>query len=431
MVNERRWLVVIFSLYFFLAAGYSLLMPIWEAPDEPAHYHIAKHLARFGKYPSFKQNYEAYQPRPYYYFASWTIRALDQINPAFTTYALPKEYKQNIRVRERRFDWNDSNYRFLLGVYTLRWINILFGALALWFNWKAFRWIAPAKSTLQLSALALTSLTPQFLHIMSSVNNDALGTLAGAILFYLAVRVSAGSSSAITILSIALAFVLPFTTKLTVLPISAALLSLVSSKLIFKSLERRRLLIWGGAILIIAGLLYFVFPEILRSAQGEITWRLFSLRKNALTSKYITFISNQIIQTYWGYVGWLAVGLPNGVARWLTVLGATGMIFQVLRLIKAKSREPQLKAWIATFTIAAFTILAVTRNGLTTGATQGRLLFPAIGALSMLMISGWYAILPERYQQNLPLLVTISMAGYTLLLWFTGILPVYYQPFLD
>ena len=30
--------------------------------------------------------------------------------------------------------------------------------------------------------------TPQYLHIMSSVNNDALGTLAGALLFYLVVR---------------------------------------------------------------------------------------------------------------------------------------------------------------------------------------------------------------------------------------------------
>jgi hypothetical protein len=28
MVNERRWLILIFSLYFILALGYSLLMPI-------------------------------------------------------------------------------------------------------------------------------------------------------------------------------------------------------------------------------------------------------------------------------------------------------------------------------------------------------------------------------------------------------------------
>src|SRR5574341_527595 len=141
MVNERRWLTLIFSLYFSLAFGYSLLMPIWEAPDEPAHYDLAWHVARTDRFPTYEHNYEAYQPRAYYYAASFVIRALDQFNPRLSDYFLPPHQVRNLRKPVSMFNWTPANYRFLLGVYSLRWINILFGALALWLNWKTFRLI--------------------------------------------------------------------------------------------------------------------------------------------------------------------------------------------------------------------------------------------------------------------------------------------------
>src|SRR3990172_3877048 len=135
MVNERRWLALIFALYFLLAFGYSLLMPIWESPDEPAHYHLAWHLTRYDEFASPEINYETHQPRLFYYLGSWILRALDRVGPELTMYDLPKEYKANIRTPERRFEWTDENYHFLLGVYVLRWVNIIFGGLALWLNW--------------------------------------------------------------------------------------------------------------------------------------------------------------------------------------------------------------------------------------------------------------------------------------------------------
>jgi hypothetical protein len=81
--------------------------------------------------------------------------------------------------------------------------------------------------------------------------------------------------------------------------------------------------------------------------------------------------------------------------------------------------------------IARFTILAIARNGLTTGATQGRLLFPAIGAISLHMVSGWHEVLPELYQSKLPFFVITLMFLLTMALWLFGVLPVYFQPFLD
>jgi hypothetical protein len=431
MVNERRWLALIFALYALLAVGYSLLMPIWEAPDEPAHFHLAWTIARKDRYATYDRNYEAYQPRAYYYAASLVIRALDEFNPRFSNYFLPPHQPRNLRKPIAMFHWKPANYRFLLGVYMLRWINILFGAFALWLNWKAFRLLAPEKPGLRLAALALAALTPQYLHIMSSVSNDAPGTLAGALLFYLGMRFTSEPSNLPGLLSILLAVGLPFITKLTVLPVSAALLVIVAWGWFFNLRSKRWLVFSGVAVLLGAGIFYVLFPETIQSALGEIKWRLLSFRKNAFTQKYIKFIMSQIIWTYWGKVGWLAIGLHAYIVNFLTALGLTGILLQTYRLIRSKTTEPQFNLWLGTWIVGIFTILAVLRNGLTTSATQGRFLFPAMGALSVLMVGGWHTMLPERYQRMLPALIILLFLCCNMILWLTGILPAYYQPFLD
>jgi hypothetical protein len=431
MVNERRWLVLIFALYFLLAVGYSLLMPLWEAPDEGAHYHLAWYLHYKNTYATPEKNYEASQPRLFYYLDSFVLRAIDKINPDLTAYYFPKEYKYNIRIRERRFDWTDENYRFLLGVYALRWINILFGGLALWLNWKTFKLILPEKSTLCLGALAVAAVTPQYLHIMSSVNNDAIGTLAGALLFYLAIRFLKESSNQLGLALMVLAFLLPLSTKLTVLPISAAVLLVLAWRWFWGFSQKKWLFYSGLLILFCAGFFYFLFPETVQFALSEVQWRLFSLEKNALTIKYVKEISSQILWTFWGKVGWLAVGLPSWIIYFLTAFGVIGMALHFGSLVKSRSSHPQFQLWMATWLIAIFTILAVFRNGLTTIASQGRFLFPAMGALALLMITGWHDILPERVQHYFPVIILLFFFFCNMVLWLTGILPVYYQPFLD
>ena len=431
MVNERRWLILIFALYFLMAVGYSLLMPMWEAPDEPAHYHLAWHLATYKEFPSVEINYEAHQPRPYYYLTSWVIRALDTVDPELTRFRRPKEYIYNIRKPERRFEWTDENYDFFWGVYLLRWLNVILGGMALWLNWKTFRLVAPTQPALCLAALAFAGLTPQYLHIMSAVNNDAPGTLAGALLFFAAIQFLNERSNALGLPLIAAAILLPLLTKLTVLPVSAAVLLTIVSKWFFGFNQKRWLVYSALLVLLGAGILYLLFPETVQSAFHEIQWRLFSLRKNALTEKYIKAITSQILWTYWGKVGWLAVGLPLWIIQLLTSLGVTGMILHIYSLIKLRVRGLQLGLWLTVWLVAIFTLLAVFRNGLTTFATQGRLLFPAIGALSLLMIAGWHYALPERVQRYLPPVVILLFVVCNLVLWLTGVIPVYYQPFLD
>jgi hypothetical protein len=216
-----------------------------------------------------------------------------------------------------------------------------------------------------------------------------------------------------------------------VLPVGAAVLLIFAGKWFFEFTQKRWLLYSGLSVVLGAGIFYLLFPETIQSAWNEIQWRLFSLRENALTEKYIRSVTSQIVWTYWGKVGWLAVGLPLWMIQLLTGLGAAGMTLHAVSLIRSGMRGLQLGLWLATWLVAVFTLLAVFRNGLTTFATQGRLLFPAIGALSILMLAGWHTLLPARAQQYLPLFIVLLFLFCSLFLWLTGIIPTYYQPFFD
>ena len=45
---------LILLAFGILGLGWSVLMPIWEAPDEPQHYGFALHIAREGSLPTIR-----------------------------------------------------------------------------------------------------------------------------------------------------------------------------------------------------------------------------------------------------------------------------------------------------------------------------------------------------------------------------------------
>lgn len=104
-MQERQRIAGIVSLYALLALGYSLLVPIWEAPDESAHYRYALHLAREGSVPSRSENHEAAQPPAYYWLAGRVLLLLDALDPTWSDfYGPPSE-----AGRVPRYEWGPEN----------------------------------------------------------------------------------------------------------------------------------------------------------------------------------------------------------------------------------------------------------------------------------------------------------------------------------
>ena len=82
--------------------------------------------------------------------------------------------------------------------------------------------------------------------------------------------------------------------------------------------------------------------------------------------------------------------------------------------------------WLA----AALTLLIAFKNSLANGQAQGRFLFPSICALSMIIAGGWVSLL-NRHARFLPYGTAAMLICLNLIMWFDGILPVYYASFSD
>src|SRR5712692_5353395 len=111
--DARVWLSAILTTYVLLAVSYSLATPLWEAPDEPAHFlyvqYVANHFAlpppqppqrgRFYEFGYATSSYEWFQ-QPLYYallappvaLVEWlkpdTSELFPPINPAFASGAI-------------------------------------------------------------------------------------------------------------------------------------------------------------------------------------------------------------------------------------------------------------------------------------------------------------------------------------------------------
>ena len=82
--------------------------------------------------------------------------------------------------------------------------------------------------------------------------------------------------------------------------------------------------------------------------------------------------------------------------------------------------------WLA----VGLTFLVVVKNALAAPQYQGRYFFPSIGALSLLIASGWFALLSASTRRYLPHLTVGLMLFLNLFLWFEKIIPAFYQPIL-
>jgi hypothetical protein len=428
-VSERRWLHLIGLLYVFLALGYSLLMPMWDAPDEQGHYRYALYVARHGEQPRRRDTHEAIQPPLYYWLASVPIRLLDAIDPALVDFYAPPQ-RRDYRVH----DWNAENYRFLFGPLLLRWLNLLPGLATLWLIYAAARRFAAESREVALATTAFAGLTPQFLHNSSSVSNDALANLAGALLFWLLSRaVLEPVKPAERAVGTAAALALPVLCKLTLAPIALAVLLTNAWALRHRAREWGLRQVVAGTLALAALAAAFLTTSLAMEPMASDLWdRLLHVR--AGVSDGLGTAVLHFVWSFWGVVGILVLGIHRCVMWTLTALAAAGAVAS-LRLLRVPGGRPPLlgspQGWAAVWLTIGLALIVVVKNFLATEATQGRFLFPEIGAFFLVVSAGWFVLLPSRVGRHLHQLVLWPLVAVNLHFWLTDVIPFYYQPFLD
>ena len=321
---------LLLSLLAFVALGLALAVrvPMGASPDEAAHWQYIEYLASNHQLPVFNAEmvppapgYEFHQP-PLYYALSAPVWAV-----------LPDGIQNG---------WS-------------RLVSLVCGALTLIFIWKSARLLFPDDRSIAIIATAFAALWPLHLGVSAGANNDALGGLWAAALFWCGARVTLRGA---TLRDAALmgAFIgLGALTKNTVLVVGAAMLvALVAAQPREKSPSRViSLLVALGVAAVVAG------PWWARNTMlygDPLAFRVFSQAATAGTPGLAQISADWFTAfLYWRALVWLvfltAWGFFGGVN---TALEATG----AFNLAGPSVRESWLLPLMAIFALAPLASLS-------------------------------------------------------------------------
>ena len=434
LFRPNIWLIL--ALYLILAVAYSVASPIFETPDEIHHVYFIKYLAETHTLPVLGAEtttgegtlygQEGGQPPLYYAIGAAIVSGVDmgetppERNPHASMGNPLQPGNKNFIIHgpDEAWPWHGLP----LAVHLLRFFSILLGAGTVFFVWKIARGLFPRQKSLALAVAAFAAFLPQFLFISAAVSNDNLIIFLSTFTLWLILwlfgpdfRQTPGWAEAL-LLGMFLGF---------------AALSKLSG-----------LYLW-----MIAGLAYLVHTLIHRDG------------RETLPSALLTALAAIAIAFPWYWRNWQLYGDPTALTPFLDIIGRRqtpihprtefqglrisllglfgwfnvplpGIVYQawdaflVISLLgflqgvwRRRFHLRPLRRYAFLITLAVWLgliLLALIRWMSLTPAAQGRLLFPAIASLGILLMLGWREWLPTRaWWLSIPpiLLLAVSIYG--------------------
>lgn len=471
--RSRRWLLLIIAAYLLLAITYSFATPPFEASDELWHYPMVKYLADNGLQLPPQQpgvltawRQEGSQPPLYYIIAAVLTSGIDtsdmdywrRINPHADIGVVRPDGNANMIVH--RLDERENRFTgALLALQISRFLSIVLGAGTVIATYALGRALFPARPDIALVAAAFNAFLPMFLFISGSVNNDNLSTLLGSILTLLVVRllqdqrpprlldyVWLGTACGAGILSkMNLGFFIP----------------LIALSLLMISIRRRdwRPLVVGGFVsavltIAIAGWWYLRNWQLYGDPTGLNTF-LDIVGRRAISANLAQLWSERdsFLWAFWGFFGGVNVPMATWVYTIFNMLAGIAVIGGVAYCIVAISQVSKQRinrrdaddaerssfaspvslrfnppfsiAHIVTLLWIFITFISYLRWTAETPASQGRLTFGALSAISVWVAVGlgWWLPKRLRWLTVLPMLYFVIVAFVRPL----GVYPAPYQ----
>jgi len=399
-------------LLSFLVIGllFQLTVPLFETPDEIWHVGLAAHLAQGGGLPvqrpgeSTPWRQEGSQPPLYYALLAALTRTLhlpleglDQIrivnrHPAPGDASLLDNKNMALHGSWERFPWRGT----VLTLHLWRLFSLILGVIALVAIYGAIRTMIPDRPRWALGATALVAWNPMFPFIMGAVNNDVMiNTLSAIVLWLLASLWRKGPSRARLIL-LGLALGIAALSKL-----SGLTLWLFALGVLLTLWNRHRRSAWGllQALAVVYGLAslvsgwWFVRNFMLYGDPTGLNVMLEIFGRRSPPRSLMELLSEirGFLWSFWAVWGWFNIVADPPVYVFLEVWGTLSALGAILAAIEAW-RQPrrELQAlWAGAVGYTGLVFLGLLRWTSLTSASQGRLLFPAIGPIAWMLWMGW------------------------------------------
>ncbi len=444
---RARPLALLCLVFVALSGYYNAAMPLFENPDEHGHYQYVLSLARGEGLPVLPRvrdeadpwrYHEGGQGPLYYAVAAFPVAlagaapmdALLYRNPYFHLFEALDPTNKNlfIHTAAEAFPWQGA----ALGVHLARAVSTGFGLLAVIGAYLLVLEVvsfppspfmergkggevkqAPQASAqtgglsplsvnrhIALMAAAVVAFNPAFLSVSAAVSNDAAVAGLSAIALWLVARALNGGGTR------RLALALGVVSGLAALAKTSALAAAPLTLLVVIVARRRRRLpipLWQAAALILvpaAAICGWWFARNY-AVYGELTGATALMQTLGYpgTPYRTAFLTDPAVfaeefrglrYSYWGMFGWFKILLPIpylGLMDVLSELGAVGVIAVLIGHWRARRWDDLLRLGVVIAWVGAV-FAGVTIYNVYLDAYHGRLMFPAISAMALLLALG-------------------------------------------
>lgn len=411
---HRCPLLAIIVAYLSLGVLYSAMSPVFEAPDELQHYGYVRHLLSERRLPPGNDNsvagHEGSQPPVYYVVAAlstaWRSHEPPlrlEPNTYYGNYQAPGTIDDNknafLHSDVERFPWRGT----VLTVRITRLVNLLFGALTVGATYLLAQEAFCKDRIFARCAAATVAFTPQFLFISSAINNDVAASAFSTVTLWLLVggvrREYSRNRAALLGAAIGLA-VISKVSALALLPLTLVAVGL-ETRGRGAALEPSRRLrhvagLWTIVLVVafIVGGWWYVRNGLLYAdplgvqTHFQTWWRY----EEPLPLLGLRSQLPGVALSFWAAFGMGNVHLPRGAYLFMASVVALALCGLAVWAVQAwrSDKRPGPRAWslglLALWT--AVLLAALLRWMQLVKAPLGRLLFPAIGAASTLIVWG-------------------------------------------
>ncbi len=449
-----RLAILILVAHLALGVLYSVLVPIWEAHDEWAHYNYIAFVAKEHRLPQPGQQIitkheppESFQPPLYYILgalATFWIDTDDGLRPVINPYAFTGTGEGGVNVAVHSEEEEAFPYRgTVLAVHVARLVSVLLSTAAVWATYLTACLIFPNRREIALGAMAFHAFAPEFLFIGSVVSNDIMAITVSSFLLLLTVKVVVKGLRFADLLALVLGLGLGILSKYTAL----ALIPVVGLGVVIALIREakmkgslRPLLRWGGAfVLLVAGWWLLVSvpwsKPLVGRYLGPLQGYILGLRRFISNLPQLPWhlLSGGLLYafyTFWGSFGWGNVGVEAWVYWAFACISAIGFLGFVLFMFR---KFPSPLAKLASLVLLIDVLFAIALPAyrellLERELTKGRYILVAIPAVSLLLVSGFSQWVPRRFSKALIAALSLFLLALALITPFRYILPAYARP---